>query len=170
MRTWFPPPKEMPALPGRDTIVVHVRAGDISGNTDLASLDGTHIQLPYWYYSRVLQLTQWQRVAIVTRNRKHETVRKLQKAFHATVHSGTVFRDFEFMRAAWKLVLSASSLCWFAALLGNASEVHYPHVGHFHVNNTNGNRFAVDDDPRWVYHDLKTRSFSLRFPDLHARP
>ncbi len=62
--------------------------------------------------------------------------------------------DYYFMLHASKLVLSASTLAWWAGWLGSAKEVHFPQIGFWHPESIRTDVDLMVNENRYVYHDL----------------
>ncbi|CAM9341410.1 unnamed protein product [Discosporangium mesarthrocarpum] len=62
-----------------------------------------------------------------------------------------MFQDFCFLTQADHLVMATSTYSWWAAFLGNASQVHFPKQ---RAPGVTDKKIVVRDDPRYVYHSM----------------
>ena len=78
----------------------------------------------------------------------------------------SVAADFVYLARATRLVVTESTYSWWAAYVGQATEIHAPGVGIVPV---------PADDPRYVFHDIVSRKYwgrwdpaarAIRYPDV----
>ena len=69
--------------------------------------------------------------------------------------SGVLGDDFDFLLKAKKLVTSASSMSWMAALLGNADETHIPYNTYYGGFTSINQSLAECSSTSKVYYDMK---------------
>jgi hypothetical protein len=72
-----------------------------------------------------------------------------------TIISGLLGDDFDFLLKAKKLVTSASTLSWMAALLGNADEVHIPYNTYYGGFESNSQSLAESGPNAKLYRGMK---------------
>jgi hypothetical protein len=68
--------------------------------------------------------------------------------------TGVLGDDFDFMLKAKKLITSASTMSWMAAMLGNASEVHIPYNTYYGGFESNSQSLAECGPNATVYRDM----------------
>ena len=61
----------------------------------------------------------------------------------------TPLQQFALIKSANKVLLTASTYCWWAAFLSNASEIYYPWINDLIPTETGVNWF-VDDEQRYI--------------------
>lgn len=83
-------------------------------------------------------------------------------------------QDFTTMSRAHTLLLSpASTFSWWAGVIGQATTVHFPILWHARPSPRTpqkpGESILIDDDSRYVYHDIEGRKFFLNFDEAWKR-
>lgn len=71
-----------------------------------------------------------------------------------TIITGLLGDDFDFLLKAKKLITSASTMSWMAALLGNADEIHIPYNSYYGGFESNSQSLAECSDNSKVYHNI----------------
>ncbi len=129
VRDWLRPSEETRSRvlsrlrPG--DVVVHVRVGDVRKRCK----PNAHRVTPFAFYRSVLKRLTWDRLFLVTGDPDDALPQRLARRFGGTIVSGTREEDFEMMRAAGRLVMSASTMTWWAAWLSDAREIYFPTTG-----------------------------------------
>lgn len=135
--------KPPPAVrrPGERDIVLNYRG------TDLA-----WAQPPLSFYRWVLAKEDFEKLWIVTEDPAHPTVTGLLRSYPGEVLSNGAVQDFQFVRAARRIVMSVSTFCWMAAWLSDAERIYFPLGSPFPLfDRDNDQRLIVTGDPRYVY-------------------
>lgn len=153
--------------PGPRDVVIHLRAYE--GKCEKVFREprsnfdprAKFVNPPYAYYDRILKRMKKRgpvgTVWLASRCREIDTVAlKLMKEHNARFVPATAVRqdvtEWLWMVAASRLVIAQSTFSWWAAFLGEASEVHFPLVGEWWGKRP---RFRLyPNDKRYVYHDL----------------
>jgi hypothetical protein len=130
-----------PSEPGAHDIVLHFRG------TDLA-----WAQMPSSYYRWILDRERFERLVIVTEDPGHQTVTGLLRRYPGEVRSHGAIEDFQFARAARRILMSVSTFGWMAAWLSAADRIYFPLGSPYPLFDRGGDRrLIVCDDARYVY-------------------
>jgi hypothetical protein len=133
-----PPPTR---VPDPDDIVLNFRGTDLSW-----------AQMPPTYYCWILDKERFEKLWIVTEDPGHETVTGLLKRYPGEVRSHGAIADFQFVRAARKILMSVSTFCWMAAWLSEADRIYFPLGSPYPLfEKAEDRRLIVFDDQRYVY-------------------
>jgi hypothetical protein len=171
IKNWLSIDKKLNILPGENDIVLHHRSGDITPgvypNKDEQKKIKTekHHICPFSYYTNILDKISYNNVWIVAQDKNNNIVQDLKKKYNAKVISGYIIDDFLFMKNAKKIILSVSTLCWWAAWLSDATEIHYPLIGYWHPKTKQKCDLRVYDEKRYIYHDIVNEKYFLKYSD-----
>jgi hypothetical protein len=133
-----PPP---PRVPGPHDIVLNFRGTDLSW-----------AQMPPSYYRWILDSETFDKLWIVTEDPGHQTVTTLLRRYAGEVQSLGAVADFQFVRAARKVLMSVSTFAWMAAWLSEADRIYFPLGSPYPLFDQSADRrLIVFDDPRYVY-------------------
>lgn len=152
--------------PGPRDIVVHVRAYHGCGpeSADVAYVPTAQFVDPPWeYYARILDRYRapggggWDTLWMTCMcGMNHNMTQALARVYGARLAPGAAHHadtsDWLFMRDAPRLIMSQSTFAWWAAWLGDATEVHYPLVGDWWGKNPRHALFP--EESRFIFHDL----------------
>ena len=114
-------PLENSNVPSKNDLVVHIRLDDFIG--DLQIFDPSSLK-------EIISKIQYDELYIVCDKLKQDWEYKYIANFlelQPILIQGSLLDDFNFMRRANKILVSASTLSWMAAFLGDAKEVHIPY-------------------------------------------
>jgi hypothetical protein len=75
---------------------------------------------------------------------------------HPILLSGLLGDDFDFLLKAKKIITSASTMSWMAALLGNADEIHIPYNTYYGGYESNNQSLAECNNNSKVYYNIST--------------
>jgi len=75
---------------------------------------------------------------------------------HPTIITGVLGDDFDFLLKAKKIITSASTLSWMAALLGNADDIHIPYNTYYGGYESNSQSLAECNNNSKVYYNIST--------------
>lgn len=130
-------------------IVVGVRRGDC--------VIGNHA-LPFSFYVDVLNKCKYDKVHICTDYPDDDFVLKLAKIFDANIRKNTPLEDFKFIMASNKIIISCSTLHWWAAWLSNADEIYFPIPLSGHWSKIEDHDINLEvDEKRYTYIKCKER-------------
>lgn len=107
--------------PSKSDLVVHIRLDDFIG--DLQIFDPSSLK-------EIISKIQYDELYIVCDKLKQDWEYKYIANFldlQPILIQGSLLEDFNFMRRANKILVSASTLSWMAAFLSDAEEVHIPY-------------------------------------------
>lgn len=97
---------------GDDTIVIHIRSGDIFSNNPHA----LYVQNPLWYYNKIIE--QFDRAIVVTESDfANPVLQEISKNKKVEIRTGSLEEDFEFLMRAKNLATSGVSTFSIAAAL-----------------------------------------------------
>lgn len=160
-------------FPGGNDVVVHVRSyadckrnrgkENAGGGREKKKFDPTvsFVDPPYEYYSAILDRMKkdagWDTLWLAARcGADDEVSARLMREYGAKltpqppVHGDMA--DFLFMAASKRLIMSQSTFSWWAAYIGDQTEVHYPLVGEWWGKRPRHRLYP--DEPRYHFHDL----------------
>jgi len=146
-------PRKTNITPTPKDIVLHVRGGDLWGKE--GSVNEHHVPCPYKYYKKILDSSTYDKIYIITEHKNDIIANKIQDNYNAIIVSNSVLEDFEFMRRSTTLVLSVSTLAWWAAWLSDATTIHFPMHGVWHPDVSKHVDNIVTED-RYIYHNIST--------------
>lgn len=171
---------EQPVPRPRD-VVVHIRAYHGCSDAEQPVFDprGHFVDLPYEHFQRILDRMRapkaegggggWDRLWIVSPcGTDHDVGARLRDDYGAQALPPpphvAMMQDFLFMTQAKRIIMSQSTFAWWAAYLSAADEIHYPLVGEWWGNLPR--HMLYPDEPRYVFHDLYSSRFFLKYPDI----
>jgi len=164
IQVWLRPGSSPEVAPGPADVVVHVRVGDVRK----PCRPNAYRPVPRWFYETVLRRLTWARLLVVSNDPDDPLTRYVEQEFGGTVVSVSVQSDFETLRCARRIVMSASTFSWWAAWLSDADEIYLPTTGTW--NPSVRWAFAsvrdvdlVVDQPRYRY----PHSYRLRLEGLY---
>ena len=138
--------------PTEKDLTLHVRLGDFYDK----STDKSQIYNPE-YLKGIIKSIQYDKLYIVCDTPKEEWEETYLKTFdelNPIRVSGLLGDDFDFLLNSYKLVTSASTLCWLGAMLSQkATEVHIPYNNYYGGYEYSGQSLAEFSDACKVYYD-----------------
>ena len=105
----------------------------------------------------MLYVIKYDKLYIVCNTPKAEWENEYLKEFedlNPIIITGLLGDDFDFMLKAKKLITSASTMAWMAALLGNASEIHIPYNTYYGGFESNSQSLAECSEFAKVYYSV----------------
>lgn len=137
-----------------DAVVVHVRGGD-AWQRHSGSERGNQSTVPVSYYRNILGQMRYSRLYIVTERADDPVVHRLRQLYQCEIVSDTPSNDLLFVASSRRLIMSRSTFAWWGAWLSRAVEIHFP-CEHCWAPKPKGVSLWVDDEPRYVMHDVDT--------------
>jgi len=150
----------------KDTLLVHIRAGDVATLTH-----SSYGPLPISYYQYLAKFTGL-KLAFVGELSASNYVQALREEFPGSVflEGGSPLDDFQTLRRAENVAIAVSSFSWMATFLSRqAKAIHIPLAGLFdpivapHVD------FLPLADKRVTIHQIPTLAWQERYSDHFAR-
>lgn len=93
----------------------------------------------------------WDNLYIVTDDPDNVLPQRFVLEYGAKIIHGEALEDFNFIKAANRLAISASSFSWWAAWLSDATEIYVPLVGYFDSRVRPDIDLIVDDEERFKH-------------------
>ena len=146
--SWLNLPKySFDTSPTKEDIVIHVRQGDLHPSYPIT---------PFGYFKNIIENSTFDKLYIVTENKNNPIVQKIQKQYNAIIITNNEpIKDFLFLLNSYKIILSMSSFCWWAAFLSQATEIHAPLIGVWHPRGMYKNQVNyMVSESRYHYYDL----------------
>jgi hypothetical protein len=106
-------------------IVLHVRGGDLWSGP----YNNHHPPCPYSYYNDILKNETFEKIWIVTENKNDIMANKIKDNWNAQIISTSIINDYNFIKSSTKIVLSLSTIAWWAAWLSDATVIYFPEIG-----------------------------------------
>ena len=145
IRSWFQrdDSTDLPA----DDLCLHFRGGDVARKRS----KNFHKPIPYSFYASLLERNEWRVLHIVTDSPDHEIPQRLATNFGGQIRSHDELTDFDFLKSASRLILSASTFAWWAGWLSQAHELDVPSIGIWNRWLVRDIDLVVWDEPRFRY-------------------
>jgi hypothetical protein len=132
-----------------DDFVVHIRALDY--RTVPGCGPAFYRFTPFCWYKDILDNTNWRKLYVVTDDPKDRLSQKMVNRYGAVTVSTDGLSDFNFIKSAKRIAISASSFSWWAAWLSDAIEVYFPMVGYYDQRVRPDIDLRVDDEERFIH-------------------
>jgi len=130
--------------PTANDVTLHLRCGDFWDHEQNTSQIFNPVEI-----KQILSTITYDKLYIVI-NKPEQQWEKDYYAMYDDLNpiwiSGNLGDDFDFLMKSSKLVTSASTMCYMAAYLGNATEVHIPYNSFYGGAEYNGQHLAEFDD------------------------
>ena len=144
--------------PTENDLVLHARLAGAFQWADFIDMENKTSQL---YdpvdIKNIIKDIKYDKLYIVCNTPKADWENEYLKEFedlNPTIITGVLGDDFDFLLKAKKLITSASTMSWMAALLGNASEVHIPYNTYYGGFESNGQSLAECNKDAKVYYSV----------------
>jgi hypothetical protein len=163
-REMFPLKQEEGIQIGKDRLLIHIRAGDVS-----VPSHGSYGPIPISYYQYLVSKTKLTPVFIGEISQS-PYIEALSREFPGAefVGGGSPFEDFQTIRRAQHIAVSVSSFSWLAAYLSTAENIHVPLAGLLDPRERPDADLLPLSDPRYRFHDVSTGAWKNRYSDLFA--
>jgi len=135
--------KGLPKVSKND-LVVHIRRGDYVELGFALSFD---------FYTKCLNQTKYHKLYVCTDEPNDHFIKKFIKENNAELFHGSVLEDFCFMKKFNKIIMSASTFCWWAAYLSDANEIFFPVPKKGPWSSEYSAADLVVNEPRYIYVD-----------------
>jgi hypothetical protein len=148
-----------------DTLLVHVRSGDVS-----VASHPLYGPLPLSYFRYLAQATGL-KLAFIGELDDTDYVHSLRRAFPSATYltGGTPRDDFQTIRSARNVAIGVSSFSWLAAYLSpKAEHIHVPLAGHFDPLAAPKSDLIPIRDRRFVVHRVPRLAWDKRHRDYDA--
>ena len=144
--------------PTENDLVLHARLAGTFQWADFIDMENKTSQL----YNpddlkNIIKNIKYDKLYIVCNTPKAEWEKEYLKEFedlNPTIITGVLGDDFDFMLKAKKLITSASTMSWMAALLGNANEIHIPYNTYYGGFESNSQSLAECSENSKVYYSV----------------
>ncbi len=144
--------------PTENDLVLHVRLAGSFQWADFIDMENKTSQL----YSpekvkKIIKSIKYDKLYIVCNTPNAEWEKEYLSEFddlNPHIITGLLGDDFDFMLKAKKLITSASTMSWMAAMLGNATEVHIPYNTYYGGFESNSQSLAECSPDAKVYRDM----------------
>lgn len=144
IKTFF----KLPTLDANEEdLVIHIRLNDYKYFGELGTV------LNPTYYLEAIKKVNYKKLYIVTDEPTDESYLSNFKDLSPTIVHGSPEHDFRFMMRFKKIIIANSSFSWWAAFLGEASELYSPSVWLrycTHIKDLNTLKDATIVDASWV--------------------
>jgi hypothetical protein len=141
--------------PGENDLVVHVRGGDLYRWKRSDEVHSQQIPISVQQYLSIINTIKFEKIFYVTEFIDDEITQKLNQIVPGEIINQSVLEDFYFISKAKKIIMSHSSLAWWASWVSDASEIHCPLIGFWHPNsNRNDVDTIVNNEERYIFHDF----------------
>ena len=141
--------------PDEDDLVVHVRGGDLYTWHRSDPVHPQAVPVSVNGYIQMIKNIKYNKIFFVTEFEGDAIANELKKIFNGEIVSQSVIEDYYFIHKAKKIVLSPSSLPWWAAWLSDAQEIHFPMIGFWHPKSErNDMNTIVTNEERYKYYDF----------------
>ena len=147
---WINIKQNISIIPSKNDLVLHVRGGDLLEGP----YNNVHPPCPFAYYKNIIENSSYDKLYIVTEKESDIVAQKIKSVFNGIIISNSVIEDFNFLLNAENIVLSLSTLAWWAAWLGKAKTAHFPRIGMWHSDTYRNNLDLEVDEDRYIYHNL----------------
>jgi len=149
---------------GKDSLLIHIRAGDVA-----AYAHPLYGPLPIAYYRYLVDSTGLQPVFIgEIETSPHCDL--LRSAFPNAVilSGGSAHHDFQTIRRAHHIALGVGTFSWLASYLSDAQTIHLPIAGIFDPREAPDIDLLPTSDRRFRFHDIPTAVWKNRYSDFCA--
>ena len=144
--------------PSQNDLVLHVRLAGAFEWADFIDMENKTSQL----YSpdilkEIIKGIKYYKLYIVCNTPKAEWEKEYLAEFsnlNPIIISGLLGDDFDFMLKAKKLITSASTMSWMAALLGGADEIHIPYNSYYGGFESNSQSLAECSENAKMYYEM----------------
>jgi len=139
--------------PSENDLTIHIRLGDFYDKTEKK----TQIYDPA-YLKNIIKTIHYDKLYIITDTIKEDWEKEYIKEFEElqpVILSGRLGDDFDFLLHSKKLLLSASTLSWLGAYLGDATEVYIPYNSFYGGYNSPNQSLAEFSSDCKVYYDTE---------------
>lgn len=144
--------------PTENDLVLHVRLAGSFQWADFIDMENRTSQL---YcpekLKEIVRGIKYDKLYIVCNTPKADWEKEYLNEFsdlNPTIITGLLGDDFDFMLKAKKLMTSASTMSWMAAMLGNADEIHIPYNSYYGGFESNSQSLAQCSENAKVYYDM----------------
>lgn len=152
LRAWFDHDEAQWLRPHKKELVLHVRGGDLYRTSGAPHPNFPPI--PFRHYRRVIEETKPEQVAVVCESADDPVATKITDRFGGRLISQTPAQDFYFLKSAGQIVLSLSSLAWWAAWLSHADKIVFPMYGFWHPEGVRRDVSTMVPEARYLNVDL----------------
>jgi hypothetical protein len=159
------PTIEGPIMVPDDTLLVHIRAGDVATLTH-----DRYGPLPVSYYQYLAKFTGM-KLAFIGELEETDYIRALKKAFPASDYfeGQSPLEDFQTLRNAANVAIAVSSFSWMATFLSRrAKTIHLPLAGHFDPLAAPESDLLPRADRRVIVHRIPRSTWKMRYLDYVA--
>jgi hypothetical protein len=144
--------------PTENDLVLHVRLAGSFQWADFIDMENKTSQLyEPEKVKEIIKAIPHEKLYIVCNEAKADWEKEYLNEFsdlNPVIISGVLGDDFDFMLKAKKLVTSASTMSWMAALLGNADEVHIPYNTYYGGFESNGQNLRETGSNAHLYENM----------------
>lgn len=145
--------------PTENDLVLHVRLAGSYQWADFIDMENRKSQL---YcpekLKEIIKNIKYDKLYIVCNTPKADWEKEYLSEFsdlNPIIVTGLLGDDFDFMLKAKKLMTSASTMSWMAAMLGNADEIHIPYNSYYGGFESNSQSLAQCSENAKVYYDME---------------
>jgi hypothetical protein len=139
--------------PTENDLVLHVRLAGTFQWADFIDMENNEPEK----VKEIIKGIKYDKLYIVCNTPKADWEKEYLSEFddlNPEIITGLLGDDFDFMLKAKKLITSASTMSWMAALLGNADEVHIPYNTYYGGFESNNQSLAECSSTAKIYHDM----------------
>jgi hypothetical protein len=144
--------------PTENDLVLHVRLAGSFQWADFIDMENKTSQLyDPERLKNIIKNIKYDKLYIVCNTPKADWEKEYLSEFNdlnPIIVSGLLGDDFDFMLKAKKLITSASTMSWMAALLGNANEIHIPYNTYYGGFESNSQSLAECSEYARLYRDM----------------
>jgi hypothetical protein len=144
--------------PTEDDLVLHIRLAGAFQWADFIDMENKTSQLyDPKRLKEIIRDIKYDKLYIVCNTPKAEWEQEYLSEFNdlnATIITGLLGDDFDFMLKAKKIITSASTMSWMAAFLGNANEIHIPYNTYYGGFESNSQSLAECSNTSTVHHNM----------------
>lgn len=137
--------------PNEYDLVVHVRGGDLLNQNPNCN----HVPAPLYYYTNIIDSSKYEKLYIVCESPNDIIAKELNSIYpDSEIISQSPIEDYYFINHSKYIVLSLSSLSWWAAFLSDAKKIYFPMTGFWHPKGERKDVNLLVNEYRYVYCDL----------------
>ena len=144
--------------PTENDLVLHVRLAGSFQWADFIDMENKTSQLYCPEKIKdIIKSIKYDKLYIVCNTPKGDWEKEYLNEFsdlNPIIVTGLLGDDFDFMLKAKKLITSASTMAWMAAMLGNADEIHIPYNRYYGGFESNSQSLAQCSENSKVYYDI----------------
>jgi hypothetical protein len=147
-----------------DTLLVHIRAGDVA-----ALSHHLYGPLPISYYKHLHEMTGLN-LAFIGELEDTDYIRSLRRALPRAdfLNGGTPREDFQTIRSAKNVAIAVSTFSWMASYLSRAARnIHLPLAGLFDPLQSPKTDFIPSKDKRFIVHAIPRQAWRKRYDDFN---